>query len=224
MSSIGYRGLLYQVSQKLQDLSRINQILYTCRSEGLIAEDSESHSVQVNAGDNSAVLLMKLFSDLEKQGNLGIDNLEVLRDLLKGVKEWSLIDAVDKFETQRNNFNTLLEKIVPRLDELDTLDELIALCADHISEDVKEGIKDVRTLLSELEKKNRLGVGRLGMLKKILSQTGEEDLLDAMIMYEKKWKEEEAAERRRGKFPLKSKNSKVLNLSSLIVFRFLLRK
>ena len=97
MSSVGYGGLLYRVSQKLDDLSKINQILFSCRRAGLIAEESESYNIQVNPGDNVPVIVMKLFSDLEEEDNLGIDNLENLRDLLKGVKEWSLIDEVDKF-------------------------------------------------------------------------------------------------------------------------------
>ena len=199
MSSIGYRGLLYEVSQNLKDSRKINQILYTARSEGLIAEESESYNAQVNPGDNSGVVVMQLFSDLQKQDNLGIDNLEILRDLLKEVKKWSLIDKVDKFEKQRKDFVTLSNKIIRKFDERDNLDELISLCADHIPDDVKEDIKDVRTLFSELEKKNRLGFGRLAILKKILDETGEQDLLDDLIMFEKKWKEEEVAERRRGK-------------------------
>ena len=218
MSSIGYRGLLYEVSQKLKDSSKINQILYTARSEGLIAEDSESYNAQVNPGDNSGVVVMQLFSDLEKQDNLGIDNLEILRDLLKGVKKWSLIDEVDKFEKHRKDFVTLSNKIIREFDERDNLDELVALCGDHIPEDVKEDIKDVRTLFSELEKKNRLGFGRLAILKKILNETGEEDLLDELMMFEKKWKEEEAAERRRGKSPFLSINFLVF-LSFLVISR-----
>ena len=81
--------------------------LYASSSEGLISENSESFNVQVNPGDNTAVTVMKLFSDLEEGDNLGLDNLEILRDLLKGVKEWSLVDEVDKFERQRKDFNTL---------------------------------------------------------------------------------------------------------------------
>ena len=188
MSSIGYRGLLYEVSQNLKDSRKINQIFYTARSEGLIAEDSESCNAQVNPGDNSGVVVRRLFSDLQKQDNLGIDNLEILRDLLKEVKKWSLIDKVDKFEKQRKDFVTLSNKIIRKFDERDNLDELIELCADHIPDDVKEDIKDVRTLFSELEKKNRLGFGRLAILKKILDETGEKDLLDDLIMFERSGK------------------------------------
>jgi len=197
MSSIGYRGLLYEVSQTLKDLSKINKILYTTRSEGLIAEDSESYNAQVNPGDNFAVFMTKLFSDLEKEDHLGIDNLETLRGLLKGVKEWSLVDK---------GFITLLDKFIAKLDELDKLAELISLCEDHIPEDVKIDIKDVRSLFRELEKKNRLGFERLAILKKIFSEareqelldeTREKELLDELTTFEKKWKEEEDAERRR---------------------------
>ena len=198
MSPIGYRGLLYRVSQELTDLKKINQILYASSSEGLISENSESFNIQVNPGDNTAVTVMKLFSDLEESENLGLDNLEILRDLLKGVKEWSLVDEVDKFERQRKDFNTLLETIIPKLDELDNLDQLLSLCEDHISDDAKDDIKDVRSLVKELQKKNRLGVARLTVLRKILNETGQQELLDLLTEFEKKWKEEEKAERRKG--------------------------
>ena len=218
MSSIGYRGLLYEVSQELNDLSKINKILYTTRSEGLIADDSGSYNAQVNPGDNFAVFMTKLFSDLEKEDHLGIDNLETLRGLLKGVKEWSLVDKVDKFERQRKDFITLLDKFIAKLDELDKLDELISLCEDHIPEDVKSNIKDVRSLFRELEKKNRLGFERLAILKKILNEareqelldeTTEKELLDELTNFKKKWKEEEDAERRRGNFPFNFRNISV---------------
>lgn len=200
MSAIGYRGLLYRVSQNLVEVSKINQILYTARCEGLIAEDSESYNAQVNPGDKTSAFLMKLFSDLEEQGNLGIDNLEVLRDLLKEVKEWSLIDKVDRLEKQRKDFVALLDTIICKLDQLDDLHELTSSCYPHISEDVKGEVGDVRAMFSELEKNNRLGFGRLGVLKKILKDTGAQDLLDEVTKFEKKRKAEEAAERRRGTF------------------------
>ena len=198
MSSIGYRGLLYRVSQELTDLKKINQILYASRSEGLISENSESFNIQVNPGDNTSVTVMKLFSDLEESDNLGLDNLEILRDLLKGVKEWSLVDEVDKFVRQRKDFNTLLETIILKLDELDNLDQLLSLCEDHVADDAKDDIKDVRSLVKELQKKNRLGVARLTVLRKILNETGQQELLDLLTGFEKKWEEEEKAERRKG--------------------------
>ena len=199
MSSIGYRGLLYRVSQELTVLKKINQILYASSSEGLISENSESFNIQVNPGDNTAVTVRKLFSDLEESENLGLDNLETLRDLLKGVKEWSLVDEVDKFVRQRKDFNTLLETIILKLNELDNLDQLLSLCEDHVADDAKDDIKDVRSLVKELQKKNRLGVARLTVLRKILNETGQQELLDLLIEFEKKWEDEEKAERRKGK-------------------------
>ena len=141
---------------------------------------------------------MKLFSDLDESDNLGLDNLETLRDLLTEVKEWSLVDEVDKFARQRKDFNALLETIIPKLEELDNLEQLLSLCENHISDDAKEEIKDVRALLEELQKKNRLGFTRLAVLRKILNETGQQELLDLLTEFEKKWKEEEKAERRRG--------------------------
>ena len=198
MSSVGYQGLLYRVSQRLKDVTKINQLLDTSSNARLISENSESFNIQVNEGDNTAITLMKLFSDLDESDNLGLDNLETLRDLLTEVKEWCLVDEVDKFARQRKDFNGLLETIIPKLEELDNLEQLLSLCEDHISDDAKEEIKDVPALLKELQKKNRLGFTRLAVLRKILNETGQQELLDLLTEFEKKWKAEEKAERRRG--------------------------
>ena len=198
MSSVGYQGLLYRVSQRLKDVTKINQLLDTSSNARLISENSESFNIQVNEGDNTAITLMKLFSDLDESDNLGLDNLETLRDLLTEVKEWCLVDEVDKFARQRKDFNALLETIIPKLEELDNLEQLLSLCEDHISDDAKEEIKDVPALLKELQKKNRLGFTRLAVLRKILNETGQQELLDLLTEFEKKWKAEEKAERRRG--------------------------
>ena len=198
MSSVGYQGLLYRVSQRLKDVTKINQLLDTSSNARLISENSESFNIQVNEGDNTAITLKKLFSDLDESDNLGLDNLETLRDLLTEVKEWSLVDEIDKFATQRKDFNALLETIIPKLEELDNLEQLLSVCEDYISDDAKEEIKDVRALLKELQKKNRLGSTRLEVLRKISNETGQQELLDLLTEFEKKWKAEEKAERRRG--------------------------
>ena len=198
MSSVGYQGLLYRVSQRLKDVTKINQLLDTSSNARLISENSESFNIQVNEGDNTAITLKKLFSDLDESDNLGLDNLETLRDLLTEVKEWSLVDEVDKFARQRKDFNALLETIIPKLEELDNLEQLLSVCEDYISDDAKEEIKDVRALLKELQKKNRLGSTRLEVLRKISNETGQQELLDLLTEFEKKWKAEEKAERRRG--------------------------
>ena len=198
MSSVGYQGLLYRVSQRLKDVTKINQLLDTSSNARLISENSESFNIQVNEGDKTAITLMKLFSDLDESDNLGLDNLETLRDLLTEVKEWSLVDEVDKFARQRKDFNALLETIIPKLEELDNLEQLLSLCEDNISDGAKEEIKDVRALLKELQKKNRLGSTRLEVLRKISNETGQQELLDLLTEFEKKWKAEEKAERRRG--------------------------
>ena len=198
MSSVGYQGLLYRVSQRLKDVTKINQLLDTSSNERLISENSESFNIQVNEGDNTAITLKKLFSDLDESDNLGLDNLETLRDLLTEVKEWSLVDEVDKFARQRKDFNALLETIIPKLEELDNLEQLLSVCEDYISDDAKEEIKDVRALLKELQKKNRLGSTRLEVLRKISNETGQQELVDLLTEFEKKWKAEEKAERRRG--------------------------
>ncbi|XP_068710444.1 uncharacterized protein [Montipora foliosa] len=197
MSSIGYGGLLYEVSQVLKDPSKISKILFAAQRAKLIAEDSESYNARFKPGDNGAELLTKLCTDMEEESNLGIDNLGELRDLLKQVKAWGLIAKVDKFVRQRKDYTSLLDKIICQLDSLDCLNDLISLCADHIPEEVKKDIKDTRKLFCEVEKKNRLGVGRLALLKKILKEKEEQDLLDEVLKFEDEWRRDEDFERRR---------------------------
>lgn len=199
MSSIGFGFLLDEVSKNLNDATKIEAILNATREAKLLAEDSESYNAQVNPGDNAAVVVKQLILDLKEKGKLGIDNLEILRKLLKGVKEWSLIDKVDDFVKEREDFTSLLDNIIDKLDKLDSLDKLISICTDFIPQEAKEDIKDVRTLLSELEKNDRLGCEQLATLKTILKDVREKDLLDEVTQFEKRRKKEEAALRRRGK-------------------------
>ena len=88
-------------------------------------------------------------------------NILKLKDLLKGLEEWSLFGNVRSFESKRKEYNGLLEIIIPVLDELDCLEQLVAICNDRIPEEEHSSIQDVRSLFQELENIDSLGIDHL---------------------------------------------------------------
>ena len=70
-----------------------------------------------------------MFKELEGKGFLSPDRLNVLKAMLKGVKEWALLEEAEKFEakilTKRKEYNDLLERVIQVLDELNDLERLL---------------------------------------------------------------------------------------------------
>lgn len=186
MSSIEYSALLHRtVSQGINWATDGETLLLLC--ERLIAAGSE------NSIQNAA----SLFKELEKENNLGIDHLDILKEILRGMQKWSLIDEVEKFQVRRQNYVSLQEKIISKLDEYDVR-RLIEICGrQHLAADREGDINDAGTLFKELENENRSGAHCLRIFKKILKETGEEDLLKEVETFERKKKKEDLADRQR---------------------------
>ena len=182
MSSIEYNALLLKISRKLGELN-IRELVFLCREK--LRDDNQPNIQDV----------LSLFKELEDQNYLGIDRLEHLKELLKAVREWALFKQVKKFETKRREYNELLDRICEVLDDSVDLARLINICRLERERD----IRDVRTLLKELEGQDNLGIGRLDILKEILKATEEEGLLQKVEEFEKRRDEEDEFERRRGK-------------------------
>ena len=139
MSAIEYSYLVVEISEKLDEVSPIHRLLFTCRT--YLTSGSEG-----NIQDT-----LSLFKELEEQQNLGIDNLVVIKELLKGVREWSLFGKVKRFENKRKEYNALLEEIIRVLDELNDLERLVSVCREKLSEESEGLIEDVRSLFKELK-------------------------------------------------------------------------
>ncbi|KAL9984456.1 hypothetical protein ACROYT_G006749 [Oculina patagonica] len=187
MSAIEYRNLLYEVSQKIDWLTERQRLLFICEAEGLIVTGSESNIQDV----------LSLFKGLEERNHLGIDRLEVLKDLLKGIGKWHLLELVEKFDIKRKEYNNLLEQICCVLEQGNHVGRIISMCKEKISYDRERDVKDVRTLFTELEKQNNLGIARLDVLKKIVIDAEKPDLLEQIVEFEVKRKQEEIVERKR---------------------------
>ena len=187
MSAIGYNNLLYKTIQSLNESNVGDQLRFMCRD--MVAQCDEQS-------------IKELFQELERNGFLSLDKLEVLKDLLKGLEKWSLFRNVISFERKRKEYNSLLKRIIHVLDDLDCLEQLVAICSDRIPEEEHGSIQDVKSLLKDLEDKDSLRIDRLELLKKILIQKQQTELLREVEEFEERLNQEDEFEWRKGIFLL----------------------
>lgn len=188
MSAIEYNDLLFKVSQRLNELNVGRRLLVMCR--GKLAPRCEEHLTDV----------LQLFLELEEKEYLGPDRLGVLKDVIGGLEEWSLLENVEKFETKRKEYHSLLEQIIQALDELNDVEQLVSICKGKISDERQGNIRDVRSLFQELKNNSCLEINRLDILKEILIQTDKRDLLEKVEEFEERRNREHKSERRAGAY------------------------
>ena len=186
MSAIEYNDLLFKVSQRLNELNVDRRLLVMCR--GKVAPRSEENLQDV----------FSLFVELEDKEFLGLDRLDVMKEVLEGLKEWSLLENVEKFEAKRKEYDCLLRQIIRALDELNDVERLVSICEGVIPQDRQGSIHDVRSLFEELKNNSSLGINRLDVLKEILTQAEEQELLEKVKEFEKRRILENKFERRKG--------------------------
>ena len=186
MSYVEYNQLLFEISQRLDLLNQHGQLLFMCR--GRVASRPEDIPDALS-----------LFQELEEQNYLAIDKVELLKELLEGVKEWSLFQKVKKFEDKRKEYKELLEQISRALDESNQLQQLISVCT--AKETLDENERNTQTALILFEKLERRGLfafGRLDFLKGILLGIERQDLVKKVQDFEKRRIDEDEYERRIG--------------------------
>ena len=187
MSKIEYNSLLFEISERLDQQNVLGRLLFMCRD--FLTPDS---SRQDNIQDT-----LSLFKELEDRKCLGVDRLQVLKDLLKSIRQWSLFGKVKKFESTRTEYNGLIEQIILVLDELNDMERLISIC--RLETEANEiNIQDVRSLFKELENNECLGIDCLGLLKEILTKTEQVDLLRDVEGFEARRNREDEFESRKG--------------------------
>ena len=187
MSAIEYNNLLFNTIQRLRELNAGEQLRFMCRGK-LVPRNEQNVDV------------FPMFEELEQNGFLGPDKLDVLKDILKGLKEWPLFGSVKAFEIKRKEYSSLLERIILVLDELECLEELSAIFRDRIPEEKHGSIQDVRSLFQELENNDSLGTDHFEVLKKILTPKKQTELLREVEEFEKGKNQEEEFEWRKGSF------------------------
>ena len=188
MSEFEYKNLLVRISQRLDNINAGKQLLVICRGK-LAARRGEEN-----------IPTFSLFVELEGKGFLSPDQLTLLKEMLKGVKEWDFLEEIEFFECKREKYNNLLEQIIRVLDELNDLERLISICRGNITEDRRASIHDIRSLFKELESNDCLGIDCFEIVKEILTQTEKTDLLKEVREFEQLQSRENNFERRKGIF------------------------
>ena len=140
-----------------------------------------------------------LLAKLEERSLLGIDRLDVLKDLLKGIRKWDLLRIVDGFEIKRKDYKQFLGKISRALDESNELQRFILICKRQnlIAHERTEHIPNVNALFTELEQQNNLGIGNLSILRTLANEVEKPDLCKLVDDFDEKRKQEDDAERKR---------------------------
>ena len=184
MSLIEYRNLLYEVSKNIAWITERERLLFICK---IFLPDGCENDIQD---------VLSLLIKLEEEDQLGIDSLDVLKDLLKRMGKWDLLHIVEKFENKRKEYKRFLEQCGRVLDECRQVERLISVCKGKISRDRQEHITDIWKLFTELEKQNNLGIERLEILKTMAVEMEKPDMLERVKEFEKKTKQEEDSERK----------------------------
>ena len=186
MSNVEYSHLLFEISQRLDVLDQHEHLLFMCRR-------------YVASRPEDIPDALSLFRELEEQNNLAIDQVELLKELLKGFGEWSSFQKVETFEDKRKEYKELLEQISRALDERNQLQQLISVCT--AKETLDENERNTQTALILFEKLERRGLfefGRLDFLKGILLGIERQDLVKKVQDFEKRRIDEVELERRKG--------------------------
>ena len=84
-------------------------------------------------------------------------------------------------------YNNLLEHIIRVLDERNDLERLTSICRGKITEERRASIQDVRSLFRELETNHWIGIDFMDVLKDILIQTANTDLLEEVRGFERRY-------------------------------------
>ena len=186
MSYEEYNGLLSKISRRLDQLDQHEHLFFVCRG-------------RVESRPEDIPDALSLFQELEEQNDLTIDRVELLKELLKEVEEWSLFEKVGKFEDKRKEYKELLEQISRALDESNQLQWLIAVCTERETlEENERNTKTARILFEKLEGRGIFEFGRLDFLKGILSGIERQDLVKKVQDFEKRRVDEDKFEIRKG--------------------------
>ena len=188
MSETEYNSLLFRISKRLDDINDLQHILFMCRGKLEHQADQDIH--------NTLFLLRKL----EDSNFLGVDNLQLVKDILKTEKEWDLHEEVVKFERTRREYKDLLERVINELEGLNDLERLMStVCrVRRMPEERKNDVNDVRSLIQVLEDINFLGIDCLEILREIFTELNNDELHTELAEFQKRRSEDETRERRKG--------------------------
>lgn len=85
----GYKSLLEQCDRVFHECDQLERLISVC--EGKISHKRRGHITDVS----------KLFTELEKQDNLGIERLEILKTMATEMEKPDLLQQVEEFDKKR---------------------------------------------------------------------------------------------------------------------------
>ena len=183
MSVVEYRGLLYQFFEEIDWQTQRRKLIFILRA--FLPDDLEGGVSNIES----------LLTILEEKNIIGIDRLNVMKELLKEIGKRDLLRRVERFEIKRKDYKQLLEKISRALDESNELQRLILICrGQNLIARESEDIVDVNALFTVLEQQNNLGIEDLTLLKTLTNEMEKPDLCRLLEEFEKKRKQERDAE------------------------------
>ena len=183
MSVVEYRGLLYQFCEEIDWQTQRRKLIFILRA--FLPDDLEGGVSNIES----------LLTILEEKNIIGIDRLNVMKELLKEIGKRDLLRRVERFEIKRKDYKQLLEKISRALDESNELQRLILICrGQNLIARESEDIVDVNALFTVLEQQNNLGIEDLNLLKTLTNEMEKPDLCRLLEEFEKKRKQERDAE------------------------------
>ena len=187
MSFGEYLNLLCEISEEIDWVAKRERLIFIINR--YLPDVSGDEITDVNS----------LLAKLEERSLLGIDRLDVLKDLLKGIRKWDLLRIVDGFEIKRKDYKQFLGKISRALDESNELERFILICKRQnlIAHERTEHIPNVSALFTELEQQNNLGIGNLSILRTLANEVEKPDLCKLVDDFDEKRKQEDDAERKR---------------------------
>ena len=187
MSFGEYLNLLCEISEEIDWEAKRERLIFIINR--YLPDVSGDEITDVNS----------LLAKLEERSLLGIDRLDVLKDLLKGIRKWDLLRIVDGFEIKRKDYKQFLGKISRALDESNELERFILICKRQnlIAHERTEHIPNVNALFTELEQQNNLGIGNLSILRTLANEVEKPDLCKLVDDFDEKRKQEDDAERKR---------------------------
>ena len=183
MSVVEYRGLLYQFCEEIDWQTQRRKLIFILRA--FLPDDLEGGVSNIES----------LLTILEEKNIIGIDRINVMKELLKEIGKRDLLRRVERFEIKRKDYKQLLEKISRALDESNELQRLISICRrQNLIARESEDIVDVNALFTVLEQQNNLGIEDLTLLKTLTNEMEKPDLCRLLEEFEKKRKQERDAE------------------------------
>jgi len=191
MSEVTFKTLLFRIGNRLEEINgrkdgRVRRhVLFMC-NEKIAHRDDDT--------------IPSLLNKLKESGFLGVDSLQMLKDILKAEDEWDFLDETVKFETIRGEYKKLLEKVISALEKPNDLGRVTSIVWGRLNvpEEKRNGVRDVRSLVQVLEEMNFIGVDCLNVLMEFSIELNDDELRTELKEFQNRRTKEEKSERRKG--------------------------